>query len=85
MLRAWEQCGVDGIMGLGMVPAWSMASMAWSRGRWRRVRRARPGSGMMARRLRCGLYDGAGSDLGRSTMARGLGKFLVENFGILSA
>jgi hypothetical protein len=63
---------VDGFNGLG-------------RGRWWRVRRARPGSGMMVWRLQGGLYDRAGSDLGRSTMVRGLGKFSVENFGILSA
>jgi hypothetical protein len=29
MLQAWEQCRVDGIVGLGMVPTWSMASTAW--------------------------------------------------------
>jgi hypothetical protein len=85
MLQAWEWCRIDGVAGLGMVPVWSMASPAWGRGRWWCVRRPRPGSGMMVQRLRGGLYDRAGSDLGRSTTTRGLGKFSVGNFGILSA
>jgi hypothetical protein len=55
---------------------------------------ARPWSRTMARRLWVGLDDGVESsredsmmtqDLGMSTMAWGLGKFLVGNFGSLTA
>jgi hypothetical protein len=39
----------------------STVSLARGRGRWWHVRRARPGSGMMTRRLWGGLDDGVGS------------------------
>jgi hypothetical protein len=42
---------VDGVAGWGTVPAGSTASPAQGRGRWRLIRKARLGLGMMTRRL----------------------------------
>jgi hypothetical protein len=56
-----EQCGIDGIMSLGMAAARSMVSPTRGWGRRWRVMRARPRSGMMAWRLQGGLDDNMGS------------------------